>query len=319
MQRKLLSHGHRAAVCFSIDDIHPGKSTDAYEAGGDLGKGALRHVEWLLNRHHKARVTLFTTPDWRQISPHVTRTLLARVPYVRERVFLSKTLLSGTMRLTRHPEFVRYLRQLPRTEIGLHGLHHIHPGRRMSVEFQKQSTEECTRMLRESRRIFDEAGLPYIPGMTPPGWNLPPSLAEGMARAGLIFVASARDTITETFPNATTNMTGLRGVSLLYPEMIENGALLHFTTNFQATSSFDRAFQIIENGGLLSIKAHIVKQTHGYVALDGMDECYRNYLDVLFTELDRRYGESLWWTSMGELAARWSQLRSEKATLAEPV
>ena len=39
------------AVCFSVDDIHPAKSSDYYEAGGDLDKGALGHVRWLLERH----------------------------------------------------------------------------------------------------------------------------------------------------------------------------------------------------------------------------------------------------------------------------
>src|SRR4051794_845169 len=105
-REELLPPGRRAAICFSIDDIHPGKSTDAYEAGGDLGKGALGHVEWLLSRHPKAKVTLFATPDWRQVSPHITRPLLAKVPYFRDRVYLSRVLPRGTMRLTRHPEFV---------------------------------------------------------------------------------------------------------------------------------------------------------------------------------------------------------------------
>ncbi len=29
----------KAAICFTIDDIHPSKSTDLYEAGGDKEKG----------------------------------------------------------------------------------------------------------------------------------------------------------------------------------------------------------------------------------------------------------------------------------------
>ena len=36
-----LPPGKTCAVCFSIDDIHPGKATDAYEAGGDCEKGRL--------------------------------------------------------------------------------------------------------------------------------------------------------------------------------------------------------------------------------------------------------------------------------------
>ena len=58
-----------------------------------------------------------------------------------------------------------------------------------------------------------------------------------------------------------------------------------------------------ELNGLLAIKAHIVKNACGHIALDGMDELYRNYLDLMLSELERRYGDSLWWTSMAEIAA----------------
>jgi hypothetical protein len=54
----------------------------------------------------------------------------------------------------------------------------------------------------------------------------------------------------------------------------------------------------------LAVKAHIIKNAFGHVALDGVDQTYFNYLDLLFAELERRYGERLWWTSMGEVARR---------------
>src|SRR5271165_4616845 len=94
-----LPPGKRGAVCFSIDDIHPGTSSGPYEAGGDLGRGALGHVEWLLERHPQLRVTLFTTPDWREISPWPTRTILARMPFLRDRVYLTRVRRRGEMRL----------------------------------------------------------------------------------------------------------------------------------------------------------------------------------------------------------------------------
>ena len=104
-----LPKGKTCGVCFTIDDVHPGKSTDAYEAGGDLGEGALGRVEWLLERHQKLGVTLFTTPDWRELSPFPTRKLRQRIPYVRERVMLTSVLPRGTMRVDRHPKVVSYL------------------------------------------------------------------------------------------------------------------------------------------------------------------------------------------------------------------
>src|SRR5205085_11237567 len=104
--------------------------------------------------------------------------------------------------------------------------------------------------------------------------------------------------------NATASMSGRKGVSLIFPEQIMGGRLLHITTNFQATSAIQRAIEVIEHGGLLAIKAHAVKNALGHVALDGLDELYRNYLDLVFTTLENRYGDSLWWATMGEVAGR---------------
>lgn len=299
-----LPAGKSAAVCFTIDDVHPGKSSDAYEAGGDLGKGVLGHVERLLARHPRLRVTLFTTADWREISPSIERTLLAKIPLVRDRAMLARTLPPGTMRLDRHPDFVRYLKDNPRMEIGLHGLHHIHPGRAIHVEFQEQSRRECGRVLREALRIFDAAELPHSRGMCPPGWNAPPALLEAMADVGLRFVASSRDIKAPINEGAVTAMSGLHGMPLFLPAWIANDQLVHFATNFQATSPIERAVQILERGGLLAIKGHAIKNAMGFIALDGVDGVYANFLDLLFTELDRRYGDSLWWTSFGEITER---------------
>src|ERR1035438_10398073 len=89
--------GKQAAICFTIDDVHPGRSFDAYEAGGDLGQGALGHVEWLCQRHPQLHVTLFVTPDWREISPFPTRKFLSSLPFLRNQLYLAKTLPAETM------------------------------------------------------------------------------------------------------------------------------------------------------------------------------------------------------------------------------
>ena len=292
------------AICFSIDDVHPAKSSDYYEAGGDLSEGALGHLEWLLERHPNLKVTLFTTADWREISPKPTRRILASIPYIRDWFYLAKRWRKGTMQLDCHPEFVLYLKQLPRTEIALHGLHHCHKGLRIPVEFQEQSHSEFKEILQEIISIFNKANLDFVRGICPPGWNVTPSLLDAMTDTGLSFVASARDVLTPVSKDALTNMSGMRGMSLIYPQLIRDNKLVHISSNFQATSPIDRALAIIENGGLLAIKAHIVKNAFGYISYDGLDEIYRNYLDLLFTTLEDRYGDSLWWTSMGDLAAR---------------
>lgn len=304
VHREWMPPGKTCGVCFTIDDVHPGRSTDAYEAGGDLGRGALGHVEWLLERHPKLHVTLFTTADWREISPVPTRKLLARIPILRDRFYLADVLPKGAMRLDRHLEFVRYLKSLPRTEVGLHGLHHIHPGPTVLIEFQNETADECAATLARALRIFRDAELPAPSGMTPPGWNAPPGLLEAMARVGMTYIASARDIVTPISENARTAMSGLRGLSLIFPESICSGRLVHISSNFQATSELDRAFEILEAGGLLSVKAHIIKNALGHVALDGLDALYRNYLHTLFSILEDRFGDRLWWTSMGAVASR---------------
>jgi hypothetical protein len=299
-----LPPGKASAICFTVDDVHPGRSTDAYEAGGDLGRGALGHIAWLLDRHPRLHVTLFTTADWRELSTVPTRRFLRRIPWLRHRLLLTAVLPAGTMRLDRHPAFVEYLRSLPRTEVGLHGLHHIHAGEKIFQEFQDQDEEECGRSLDEMLSIFAAARLPHVRGMQPPGWNATPALLTAMAKRGFSYVASARDVRTPVSSDATARMSGMQGVSLTRPELLAQDALVHFTTNFQATSSLDRAFAVLRCGGLLAVKAHIVKNALGHIMLDGMDALYANYLDLLFRELDREFGPSLWWTTMGQIAER---------------
>jgi hypothetical protein len=296
-----LPAGKKAAICFSIDDIHPAKSSDYYEAGGDLEKGSLGLVKWLLDRHPKLKVTLFTTADWRQISPLPTRKILAAIPGLRDKFFLAKRLKKGSMQLDRHPEFINFLNNWGSAEIAFHGLYHTHKGLKIPVEFQEQSEKQLGWMLDEMIRIFEQAKLQYVMGICPPGWNAPDKLLNQLVAHGIRYVNSARDIFTPISGDATTNMSGIKGVPLIYPTLIRNKQLLHIPANFQATSTPERAKQILEHGGLLSIKAHIVKTAMGFTILDGVDQLYMNYLDVLLTSLEKEYGDSLWWTSMGEI------------------
>ncbi|HOW53917.1 MAG TPA: hypothetical protein PLR60_04605 [Syntrophorhabdaceae bacterium] len=299
-----LPPGKKGAVCFSMDDVHPSRSTDYYEAGGDMEKGVLGHLEWLLERHPNLRVTLFTTADWREISPRPTRKVLASIPYLRDRFYLAKRWPKGTMRLDRHREFVDYLKKLPRTEIGLHGLYHCHKGPKIPIEFQGQSREEFAELLGEILSIFQSAGIDHVSGICPPGWNSPHALLEAMVDTDLRFIASARDLFTHVSADAVTNMHGMKGVSLIYPQWVHGGRLLHMPSNFSCSNPLDRAIEIIENGGLLAIKAHAVKKVFAYVSDDGLDLAYRNFIDMLLTFLEDRYGDSLCWTSMGEITSR---------------
>jgi hypothetical protein len=229
-------------------------------------------------------------------------------------MYLSRILPAGARRIDRHPEFLAYLRALPRTEIALHGLHHIHRGRKVHVEFQDEPVDVQRKKLRSMIEIFDAAKLPYVRGMCPPGWNAPPSLLTAMDELGFAFVASARDISTEISVDAKTNMSGLLGASLIHPTAIEGTRLVHFTSNFQATSTWERARDIIDAGGLLAIKGHIIKDALGHVALDGIDAVYCNFLDLLFERIHREYGESVWWTTMGQVARSVRTVAEEKAS-----
>jgi len=292
--------GKSAAVVLSIDDIFPGTSQSAYEAGGDLEEGALKHLLWLLERHPQLQLTLFVTPDWRRISAVADR-FWRHVPWLRDRVYLAKVLPRGTMDIRNHPEFVAFLNAMPRTEIALHGLHHINRGPAISAEFQHQDRAACAAMLAEGLRIFDESGLRYVRGLQPPGWACSLALQQACRDVGIEWVTSARDIRTPVSNGAKTDMSGLSDLSMLFPERITEG-LLHISTNFQATSAPDRAFDILDAGGILSIKAHISKTVPGHVHLDGVDQLYMNYLDRLFGDIEERYGDTIEWTTLDRLA-----------------
>ncbi|MCH3883140.1 MULTISPECIES: DUF2334 domain-containing protein [Tenacibaculum] len=297
-----LPKGKKAAICFTIDDIHPGKSSDFYEAGGDLDKGSLGYVQRLMDKHPKLKTTLFTTADWREISPVPTRKLAAKIPFLKDKMYLAKVLKKGTMALDKHPEFIKFLNNETRFEIGLHGLHHIHKGEKLPQEFQNQTEEEFDIILKKMLKIFDDSGIKYVKGICPPSWHAPDKLQNQLIKNDIKFVASARDIFTPISEDAKTNMSGLKDLPLIYPTQIKNNKLIHFPSNFQATSKPERAFEIIENRGLLAIKAHIIKNANGMIALDGVDQLYMNYLDVLLTEIEGKYGDDIWWTTMGEMS-----------------
>jgi hypothetical protein len=286
-----LPDSKRAAVCLSVDDVHP----------APVAREALAHVQWLQERHPQLRVTLFTTPDWRTLDPYPTRSLLTRIPILRDHLFTVRRHPRGTFRLDRHEAFCAFLREWPGAEVAMHGLHHVRSGMRPVLEFEGRSRAECRAMIEGAQRIFEDAGLPIAPGMAPPGWHATPELLAAMRDCGLAFVASARDLETPIAPDAMANGSGLHGVSLVRPQRLEEG-LVHFPTNFQATSPIERAMAILTAGGLLSIKAHLLAESGSYRALDGLTPEYRDFLDRLLSTIEDRFGGDLWWTSMGEMA-----------------
>jgi Uncharacterized protein conserved in bacteria (DUF2334) len=299
-----LPAGKTAAVCFSVDDVHPATSQDAYEAGGDLAGGALGRLAHLQRRHPHLKATLAVTPDWRLNSLVPDTGLLRRIAWIGRRVHWTRLRAEGHFRLDRHPRLVAYLNGLERCEVVLHGLSHAHAGPHWAVEFQDQSEEECMAILERALEIFHAAGIRFVRGFMPPAWNAPPALLAALGRLEFEFLTSARDLRTRVTPGAVTAMSGLKGVSLIQPEVITPQGMVHLTCNFQATSSVERALQILRLGGLLHVKAHIFKTGGGHQMLDGLDDLYCNYLDLLFTHLHQQFGSRLWWAHLSEVAAR---------------
>jgi hypothetical protein len=299
-----LPAGKTAAVCLSVDDIHPGTSQDSYEAGGDLAAGALGRLVRLQQRHPNLKATLCVTPDWRLDSLAPNAGLLRHIPWANRRIHWTRLQRPARFRLDRHPQLVSYLNALERCEIVPHGLLHAHAGPDFAVEFQEQSEAECSANVQEALHIFRSAGLRFVRGYVPPSWNAPPALLDALGQLDFRFVSSARDLETPVRPDALTAMSGLTGVSLIYPQFVGNADLVHLSCNFQATSPFERAIQILNHGGVLHVKAHIFKSGGNHVMLDGLDDLYCNYLDLLFTHLTKRFGSRLWWAHLSEVAER---------------
>ncbi|MBC7640981.1 MAG: DUF2334 domain-containing protein [Flavobacterium sp.] len=298
-----LPDNKKAAICFTIDDLHPANvHAHGYDAGGDLNNGVFGKVNWLLNRHPNLKVTLFTTADWREISPTPTRKLLAKIPFFRDLFYLTKIQQKGTLQIDKFQDFVDFYSNHKQVEIALHGLHHVHKGLKIPVEFQEDSYPICNKKIKEIIRIFEKSKVKYVRGFTPPAWNAPENLMKALVHNNIKFLASARDVKSEISKTAVNYMSGRKNVSIVYPELIENGQMVHFASNFQATNDYNRAREIIENNGLLAIKAHMIKEFHGHVSLDGVDDAYMQYLDKLLTEIETKYGDQIWWTSMGEIA-----------------
>jgi hypothetical protein len=299
-----LPPGKTAAICLSVDDVHPGTSRDTYEAGGDLEAGALGRLVRLQRRHRQLKATLCVTPDWRLDSLVADGLLLRHIPWVNRFVHFSRLQPPGRFRLDRHPEFVAFLNGLEGCEIVPHGLHHAHVGPRRAVEFQDQSEERCAAIVQLGLEIFSAAKLRFVRGYVPPAWNAPQPLIAALSRLDFGFITSARDLRTPVSPGAVTGMSGLTGVSLIHPQTVGDRRLVHLPCNFQATSGIERAAEILELGGMLHIKAHIFKTDGRHVMADGLDDLYCNYLDLLFNALERRFGGQLWWAHLSEVAER---------------
>lgn len=304
-----LPPGKSCAILFSIDDVHPARTSDGTDAGGDLAAGMLGHLLTLTAAHPELRTSLCTSPDWRARVPYPTRTWLARIGPIARHIYLGPRWPGGTFALDRHPEFIAFLKAIPGAEIVAHGLHHVRKGQPMPEEFGLASKAQAQAALAQVDAIMDRAGIVAAPGHSPPGWTASPAFRQAMRQRGQQFIASARDVRTTVSPTALTAMSGMEGQPLIFPGITGEG-LIHIPVNFQATSTIDRALEILACGGLLSIKAHAIKRIGNYKALDGLDADYARYLDDVLTACKARFGDAIWWANMSEISARTQRARA---------
>lgn len=306
LSRNWLPPGKQAAIIFSIDDIHPAGWDAHYEAGGGLEHGVLGRTDRLLKRHPKLQALLMVTPDSRLRAPYANpwQQLARYIPGLNQCMHAARVHKAGTYRIDHHPEFVDYVRMQPRMSVAMHGYQHVSGGSRYALEFENLDDEQCLQRIEAGKAIFDASQLNISKGFASPASALRGPLIRALQKAEFEYIFSARDLHTPITERSKTLGSGLRGAALIHPQRIENTDIIHFPTNFQATSSADRAFSILDAGGLLSVKAHAFKYAFKHIQADGLDGLYGNFLDLLFSRLEDRYGDGLWWTSPAAIAAR---------------
>lgn len=306
-----------AALVFSMDDVHPASSSQGYEAGGDLSEGVLGRLHQLLSEHADFHATLFTTADWREKSPYpsLRNRIFNKIPGLGSRLSSLPQWPEGFLRLDRHLEFLSYLKSFLRIETGSHGLTHVGLGKNLMREFVGLSESEIKTRLVKINQIFEKSGLAKPAGFCPPGWGYNEYLLKIIPDFGYSYLACSRDLNTPIKPGAFSRESGLKNVPMLEPAFLPNSQVVHIPSNWSATSDFERAYRILDLGGVLSIKAHAVKKMGTYVSADGLDGAYQNYLNKLFHSLKVRFGASIWWTTMKELA---NQYRHSQTSHANP-
>ena len=308
VERGVWPHAKSSAVTFSIDDVHPGTRHDYYEAGGDLENGVLGRLVQLLNRIPELKATLFVTPDWREICPYPTRRV-AKIPLVRRYVYQTGIRPRGEMALDRHAAFSKYLQGLNHVEIAMHGLHHVRRGPHVPVEYEAKGLWRSLRSIERGLEIFGQAEFEPIRGFGPPAWCAPDALLAALERSGFRYFSASRDLESGVNLNALNAGSGRSDVCAFRPSRVTGHQLLHIPVNFQATSSFDRAYKILEQGGLLSIKAHAIEDAFGHIALDALNTNYVERLSDLFSRLQKRFGDSIWFATFGEIQEEWDRAR----------
>jgi hypothetical protein len=311
-------YGKHAAFSIAVDDVHPESSDDpdGVDFGGNQDGGKFGFLKRLLADHPDLGITLFLVPSWedRMSIPlwRYTKHLdpLAQVTLFRSRRLLKLARKAKTVR--RYPEgrfridresfrdwcvWLAELAGTPNYEVALHGLTHFGTSvESSSKEFFGLSFPECLRKLETAEEIVQNCGIPFVRGFRPPAWEIGKNLLVALIQRGYIFVAGSADYSSPVSANATTQGYGLKGVSLLMPEMREG--LLVIPSNIEALDEF-RVLRILEKGGLVVVDVHVAKTGYGmsHLSADWCDSASR-----LISRVKKELPKGVWFSKLGDIA-----------------
>jgi len=173
----------------NFDDVHPEKSSNIADCGGDLEDGVFGYILELIGQFPKIKVTFFVTPNWidKPEDPfpikHIKKSL---------RVNYKNTWKDEPFRLDRHKEWCKWLnRHSKNIEVAVHGYVHHNPNHGIwhSQEFKGASYEESLQKIKNAEALFKKADLKFVKGFRPPGWGFSDGTLKALKEMKYTFIA----------------------------------------------------------------------------------------------------------------------------------
>jgi peptidoglycan/xylan/chitin deacetylase (PgdA/CDA1 family) len=307
------SREQNGTVVIGIDDVHPESSKDGSDCGGDLDKGVLGLLENFLQRYRNVKVTLFVTPC-HMLLPQalgverlhkIARSILRNIPDPLFYRFFIKTFEPSKYDIEKSKAFNLYLANLVgkgQVEIGIHGCYHFHNIPPYSSEFKYLNEYEALRRIKIAVNKFKRARIPFVKGFAPPGWGVNRALIKALAEEGFVYIAGSADFTSPITYNATSKEAGLKGVSLIFPSLI-NTKLINIPRNWTPhKNNLTRALKIVELGGLLGIHMHAENEYHGNYLGNGITIENLSKLEKLIDAIESTYGDAVSFSTFSEVA-----------------
>jgi len=310
VQKSEWPYGKLAAFCLGVDDIHPESSKDdeGIDFGGDMDHGNFKYLNELVEKYPYLKTNLFVVADWiarpvypfwkfiSKLDPIVSPFGLrspALVKSARTTVARRRSYREGTFRLDldRYRTWCDWLRSKVQTgnfEVVPHGLFHISENSCASTEFADLSPDEMLRRLIEMKQIFDNTKIPFVNGFRPPGWDISWGLLEILDKLEYRFFAGFFDSKSQLHP------LGDR----ILPVRYDNYSFVSITANCNM-QTFERAFDIIELGGLVLFQTHIMSSCFG---LERVSKKFVRIMSRLLDMIEKKYPDQVWFATLGEIA-----------------